>query len=49
VTGAETTAGFLIERVRAARGALWDEGRGRVAGAAAPSGPGVRAFAAPVA
>jgi len=45
VTGAETTAGFLIERVRAARGALWDEGRGRVAAPAPPSGPALRTFA----
>jgi len=45
VTGAETTASFLIERVRAARGALWDEGRGRVAAPAPPSGPALRTFA----
>jgi len=45
VTGAETTAAFLIERVRAARGALWDEGRGRVAAGAPPSGPALRTFA----
>jgi hypothetical protein len=42
---AETTAAFLLERVRAARGALWDEGRARVAPAAAPSGPALRVFA----
>ena len=45
MTGAETTAAFLLERVRAARGALWDEGRARVAPAAAPSGPALRVFA----
>src|SRR3954470_5420311 len=45
VTAAETTAAFLIERVRAARGPLWDEGRGRVQPAAPPSGPALRTFA----
>jgi hypothetical protein len=45
VTAAETTAAFLLERVRAARGSLWDEGRGRVAAPAAPSGPALRTFA----
>jgi hypothetical protein len=45
VTGAETTAAFLLERVRAARGALWDEGRGRVQPPAPPSGPALQAFA----
>jgi hypothetical protein len=45
VTGAETTAAFLLERVRAARGALWDEGRGRVPAPAPPSGPALRTFA----
>ena len=45
VTGAETTAAFLLERVRAARGALWDEGRGRVQPPAPPSGPALRTFA----
>jgi len=44
VTGAETTAAFLLERVRAARGALWDEGRGRVPPPAPPSGPALRTF-----
>jgi hypothetical protein len=44
VTGAETTAAFLLERVRAARGALWDEGRGRVPAPAPPSGPALRTF-----
>jgi hypothetical protein len=43
---AETTAAFLLERVRAARGALWDEGRGRVVAGAPPSGPALRVFAA---
>ena len=45
MTGAETTAAFLLERVRAARGALWDEGRGRVAAPAPLSGPALRTFA----
>ena len=42
---AETTAAFLLERVRAARGGLWDEGRGRVTPAVPPSGPALRTFA----
>lgn len=42
---AETAADFLLERVRAARGALWDEGRARVAAAPPPSGPALRVFA----
>jgi hypothetical protein len=46
VTGAETTAAFLLDRVRVARGPLWDEGRGRVAPPAPPSGPALRTFAA---
>jgi hypothetical protein len=45
VTSAETTAAFLLERVRAARGAMWDEGRARVLPPAPPSGPALRAFA----
>jgi hypothetical protein len=45
VTSAETTAAFLLERVRAARGAMWDEGRGRVAAPASPSGPALQTFA----
>jgi hypothetical protein len=45
VTAAETTAAFLLERVRAARGAQWDEGRGRVTPPAPPSGPALRTFA----
>ena len=45
MTGAETTAAFLLERVRAARGALWDEGRGRVQPPASLSGPALRTFA----
>jgi hypothetical protein len=45
VTGAETTAAFLLERVRVARGPLWDEGRGRVAPLAPPSGPALQTFA----
>ena len=44
-TAAETTAAFLLTRVRAARGALWDEGRGRVRPPDAPSGPALRTFA----
>jgi hypothetical protein len=43
---AETTAAFLLGRVRAARGALWDEGHARVTARAAPSGPALRVFAA---
>ena len=38
-------AAFLLERVRAARGAQWDEGRGRVQPPAPPSGPALRTFA----
>jgi hypothetical protein len=45
VTDAETTAAFLLERVRAARGPMWDEGRARVAPPASPSGPALRTFA----
>jgi hypothetical protein len=45
VTSAETTAAFLLDRVRAARGPLWDEGRGRVPPPAPPSGPALRTFA----
>ena len=45
VTAAETTAAFLLERVRAARGAQWDEGRGRVQPPAPPSGPALQTFA----
>jgi hypothetical protein len=44
VTGAETTAAFLLERVRAARGAMWNEGRGRVPAPAPPSGPALQTF-----
>jgi hypothetical protein len=43
---AETTAAFVLDRVRAARGALWDEGRARVAAPAPPSGPALRVLAA---
>jgi hypothetical protein len=45
-TDAETTAAFLLDRVRAARGAQWDEGAARVATEAPPSGPALRTFAA---
>jgi hypothetical protein len=45
VTPAETTAAFLLERVRAARGPQWDEGRARVPAPAPPSGPALRTFA----
>src|SRR4029079_17129627 len=45
VSAAETTAAFLLERVRAARGAMWDEGRARVPAPAPPSGPALRTFA----
>jgi hypothetical protein len=45
VTSAETTAAFLLERVRASRGPQWDEGRGRVPAPAPPSGPALRTFA----
>jgi hypothetical protein len=45
VTDAERTAAFLLERVRAARGALWDEGRARVQPPASPSGPALQTFA----
>jgi hypothetical protein len=42
---AEQTAAFVLARVRAARGGLWDEGRARVATSAAPSGAALRVFA----
>jgi hypothetical protein len=45
VTAAEITATFLLERVRALRGPLWDEGRGRVPAARPPSGPALQTFA----
>jgi hypothetical protein len=46
MTDAEKTAAFLIQRVRAARGALWDEGAARVAAPAAPpSGPALAVIA----
>ena len=45
MTEAETTAAFLLARVRAARGALWDEGRARVQPPAPPSGPALQTFA----
>ena len=45
LTDAETTAAFLLERIRAARGSLWDEGLGRVSPPARPSGPALRTFA----
>jgi len=44
VTAAETTAAFLLARVRASRGPLWDEGRGRVPAPAPPSGPALQIF-----
>src|SRR5450432_4081472 len=42
---AEATAAFLLERVRATRGALWDEGRARVAPMEALTSPALRVFA----
>jgi hypothetical protein len=45
VSDAETTAAFLLDRVRTARGSLWDEGRGRVVPPAPPSGPALCTFA----
>jgi hypothetical protein len=46
MTDAEEAAAFLIERVRAARGALWDEGVARVAAPPAPpSGPALALLA----
>ena len=45
MTDAETTAAFLLARVQATRGAMWDEGRGRVQPPAPPSGPALRTFA----
>jgi hypothetical protein len=44
-TPAETTAAFLLERVRGARGAQWNEGRARIAPPAPPSGSALRVFA----
>ena len=44
-TDAELTAAFLIERVRTARGAMWDEGTSRIPVVAAPSGPALAVFA----
>jgi hypothetical protein len=38
-------AAFLLDRVRAARGAAWDEGRAHVAPTTAPSGPALGVFA----
>ncbi|HVZ75613.1 MAG TPA: hypothetical protein VHJ20_24740 [Polyangia bacterium] len=43
---AETVAAFLIERVRAARGTMWDEGAARVVPDVAPAGEALRVFAA---
>jgi hypothetical protein len=45
VTPGEATAAVLVARVRAAREAAWDEGRGRVPAPAAPSGPALQTFA----
>jgi hypothetical protein len=45
MSDAEATAAFLLERVRDARGSMWDEGRGRVLPPAPPSGPALRTFA----
>jgi hypothetical protein len=45
ITDAETTAAFLLDRVRAARGPQWNEGAARVAPGAPPSGPALRTFA----
>jgi hypothetical protein len=45
VSDAETAAAFVLDRVRAGRGALWDEGRGRVTPPVAPSGPALQTFA----
>ncbi|HVR61490.1 MAG TPA: hypothetical protein VMU50_06300 [Polyangia bacterium] len=45
MTDAERAAWFLVERVRAARGALWDEGAARVTVTAPPSGPALRVLA----
>ncbi len=44
-TDAETTAAFLLARVRAARGALWAEGSSRVRPPAPPSGAALQTFA----
>jgi hypothetical protein len=44
-TEAERAAAFLIERVRAARGSLWDEGKARIASEATPSGPALNVLA----
>jgi hypothetical protein len=44
-TDAEATAAFLLERVRAARGGLWDEGRARVIPTEAPTSAALRVFA----
>ncbi|MDB4982738.1 MAG: hypothetical protein JWM82_3490 [Myxococcales bacterium] len=43
---AERTAAFLLERVRAARGAAWDEGKARVRPLTPPSGAALGVFAA---
>jgi len=45
VSAAETTAAFVLDRVRVTRGALWDEGRGRVPPPSPPSGPALGTFA----
>jgi hypothetical protein len=42
---AETVAAFLVERVRAARGPLWDEGPSRLGVTLPPPGPGLAVLA----
>ena len=42
---AERAAAFVIDRVRAARGSLWDEGRSRIDVESPPSGPALAVFA----
>ena len=42
---AEQAAAFVIDRVRAARGSLWDEGPSRITALGSPSGPALSVFA----
>ncbi|HEX3696601.1 MAG TPA: hypothetical protein VH374_14560 [Polyangia bacterium] len=46
MTDAETAAAFLLERLRAARGPLWDEGAARIASDGTASGPALQVVAA---
>ncbi|HEY2903366.1 MAG TPA: hypothetical protein VGL59_22470 [Polyangia bacterium] len=45
MTDAETAAAFLLDRVRAARGPLWDEGAARITSDGTASGPALQVVA----